>query len=300
MIKLAAPVTMGSDDALLYHTSLTDSFHHQRRQAEGDEGERWTVSGPKGTWGEPGVTPQCSRLWRIVLAAALLLSLLLGALLDRAFDGSGLAGPLGVVRQAPLADGGEQVWSGRTKGGVVPVGWAHSQAGAIAAATSYTVALSSSEVLFDPAKRRLAIDAIAAPEARVRLQRELDATADTVAVALTRGPPADNAAATLDPARVIFQAVPVRYRVDLYDSSHARIAIWMTGVAGYQPSGLPVQEAWGVTTVQLRWVHTDWKETSATVQDGPTPVADGTPPTPTPVLVREAQRFKEYRYAVGQ
>ncbi len=254
----------------------------------------------KGNVGRARGDPQCSRLWRIVLAAALLLSLLLGALLDRAFDGSGLAGPLGVVRQAPLADGGEQVWSGRTKGGVVPVGWAHSQAGAIAAATSYTVALSSSEVLFDPAKRRLAIDAIAAPEARVRLQRELDATADTVAVALTRGPPADNAAATLDPARVIFQAVPVRYRVDLYDSSHARIAIWMTGVAGYQPSGLPVQEAWGVTTVQLRWVHTDWKETSATVQDGPTPVADGTPPTPTPVLVREAQRFKEYRYAVGQ
>lgn len=99
---------------------------------------------------------------------------------------------------------------------------------------------------------------------------------------------------------MLFQTIPVRYRVDLYDGAHARISIWQTGVAGYQDSSLPAQEAWGVTTVELRWIEEDWKETGATVQDGPVPVADGTPPTPTPVLVREAQRFKEFRYATGQ
>jgi hypothetical protein len=190
---------------------------------------------------------------------------------------------------------GEQVWSGRLEGGFVPVGWAHSQAGAVAAATNYTTVLSS-EALFDPAKRRLAVEAIAAPEARARLQRDLDATAKTISAALTRGAKA----AELDPAKVIFQTIPVRYRVELYDGARARVAIWTTGVGGYDDSSLTVQEAWGVTTVELKWIDKDWKETSATVQDGPVPVADDAPPTPAQVLVGEAQRFKEYHYAPGQ
>jgi hypothetical protein len=198
---------------------------------------------------------------------------------------------------------GEQVWSGRIKGGV-PVGWAHSEAGAVGAGTNYTAILSS-ELLFDPARRRRAVDAIAAPEARLRLQRELDAAARTVATALARGASGGEAGqalgpAALDPEKVIFQTIPVRYRVELYDGSRARIAIWTTGVGGYEDSSLPVQEAWGVTTVELKWIDKDWKETSATVQDGPVPVADDTPPTPAPVLVDEAQRFKEYHYAPGQ
>jgi hypothetical protein len=215
----------------------------------------------------------------------------------------GGAAPATALPRAAEASG-DQVWSGRVEGGIVPVGWAHSQAGAVAAATNYTAILSS-EVLFDAAKRRLAVDAIAAPWARARLRRELAATASTVAAALARGVPGIKAGqavdpAALDPGKVIFQTIPVRYRVELYDGARARIAIWTTGVGGYQDSSLPVQEAWGVTTVELQWIDKDWKETSATVQDGPVPVADDTPPTPAPVLVDEAQRFKEYHYAPAQ
>jgi hypothetical protein len=217
--------------------------------------------------------------------------------------GAGSAAPATAVPLAQEASG-EQVWSGRVKGGVVPVGWARSEAGAVGAATNYTAVLSS-EVLFDAARRRLAIDTIAAPQARPRLRRELDAAARTVAAALARGASGAKAGqpldpASLDPDKVIFQTIPVRYRVELYDGSRARIAIWTTGVGGYEDSSLPVQEAWGVTTVELKWIDKDWKETSATVQDGPVPVADDTPPTPAPVLVNEAQRFKEYHYAPGQ
>jgi hypothetical protein len=185
------------------------------------------------------------------------------------------------------------------QGGIVPVGWAHSPAGAVAAATNYTAVLSS-DLLFDSAKRRLAVDTIAAPEARGRLQRALDATAKTVTLALTRSTGATTGSGTLDMEKVLFQTIPVRYRVDLYDGVHARISIWQTGVAGYQDSSLPAQEAWGVTTVELRWVDQDWKEIGTTVQDGPAPVADDTPPASTEALVREAQRFKEYRYAAGR
>jgi hypothetical protein len=219
----------------------------------------------------------------------------------------GASAPATAAPQAAQASG-DRVWSGRLEGGFVPVGWAHSEGGAIAAATNY-VAVLSSEVLFDPAKRQLAVAAVAAPQARVRLQRELDDSAKTVAAALTRGAAgvggtgaaaAAGAGAALDPGKLIFQTVPVRYRVELYDGARARVAIWTTGVGGYEGSSLPVQEAWGVTTVELEWIDKDWKEISATVQDGPVPVADDTPPTPAPVLVGEAQRFKEYHYAPGQ
>ncbi len=127
---------------------------------------------------------------------------------------------------------GEQVWSGRLEGGFVPVGWARSEAGAVGAATNYT-ALLSSEVLFDAARRRVAVDAIAAPQARVRMQRELEATATTVAAALTSG---QGAGAALDPRKMIFQTIPVRYRVELYDGARARIA----GRRGPAIQGVPL------------------------------------------------------------
>jgi hypothetical protein len=230
------------------------------------------------------------RHW-VVLVAVAALSLVAGGLLTRAFGESGSTAPLDVLRQAPIVNGG-QVWGGRMQDGV-PVGWARSPDGAAMAATDYTVALSQVKVLFDPTKRRLAVHAIAAPEARAGLQRDLDATAAKVAAALTRG--VDGGSVDhMDLAKTLFQTVPIRYHLDVYDGTHARVSIWQVGVAGYQDSSLPVQEAWGVTTVQLRWAETDWKETGATVTDGPTPVADETPPTPTPALVSEAQRFVEY------
>lgn len=245
-----------------------------------------------------GERPRHRGLRWIVLPTVAVVGLVAGGLLARALGGCGLTAPLGVVHQAPAMVVGEQVWRGRMQDGV-PVGWTHSQGGAIAAATNY-IAILNSELLFDDAKRNLAVDAIATPEAHVRLQRALDTTAKSVAAALTRDIGGTGTSVTLDPAKVIFQAIPVRYRVDHYDGTHASITIWMTGVAGYQDSSLPVQEAWGLTSVRLQWTDGDWKETGATVQDGPVPVADDTPPTPTPALVREAQQFKEYRYAPGQ
>jgi hypothetical protein len=52
-----------------------------------------------------------------------------------------------------------------------------------------------------------------------------------------------------------------------------------------------------MTTVQLQWIDKDWKETGATVSDGPVPVADSNPPTPAPDLIHELQQFKDYHYA---
>ncbi len=196
----------------------------------------------------------------------------------------------------PLTVNGERVWSGRTVNGV-PVGWDHSQAGAVGAATNYTAALASSELIFDEARRSAAVDTVAAPQARQRLRRDLENQAKLIAASFFGLKDADKALAQVVASKVVFQTIPVRYRLDAYDGTHARVSIWQTGVGGYQDSSLPPQEAWGMTTVRLQWIDKDWKETGATVTDGPVPVADSNPPTPAPDLIHELQQFKDYHYA---
>jgi hypothetical protein len=212
--------------------------------------------------------------------------------------GSAADGAAPADRTRPLTVNGEKVWSGRTVSGV-PVGWDHSEAGAVGAATNYTSALASSELMFDQASRSAAVAAVAAPSARARLARDLEDQAKVIAASFFGLQDPDKALAQIQQSKVIFQTIPVRYHLDSYDGTRARVSIWQTGIGGYQDSSLPPQEAWGMTTVELQWIDKDWKETRATVKDGPVPVADSNPPTPAPDLIREVRQFKEYHYAPG-
>jgi hypothetical protein len=201
-----------------------------------------------------------------------------------------------VPASRPLTVNGERVWSGRTVNGV-PVGWDHSEAGAVGAATNYTSALASSELMFDADRRSAAVETVAAPQALERLRADLEEQAKVIAASFFGIEDADKALAQVQTSKVVFQTIPVRYHLDSYDGSHAQVTIWQTGVGGYQDSSLPPQEAWGMTTVRLQWIDKDWKETGATVKDGPVPVADSNPPTPAPDLIHEVQQFKDYHYA---
>jgi hypothetical protein len=201
-----------------------------------------------------------------------------------------------VPASRPLTVNGERVWSGRTVNGV-PVGWDHSEAGAVGAATNYTAALASSELMFDAGRRSAAVETVAAPQYLDRLRGDLEDQAKVIAASFFGMKDADQALAQVQASKVVFQTIPVRYRLDSYDGANAQVTIWQTGVGGYQDSSLPPQEAWGMTTVRLQWIDKDWKETGATVTDGPVPVADSNPPTPAPDLIHELQQFKDYHYA---
>jgi hypothetical protein len=177
----------------------------------------------------------------------------------------------------------------------VGVGYAHSQEGAVAAAANYTRVLSS-DLILDDARRRAAIDTLAAPEAKARLQKTFDQ-----AVASLRAGLGVTGAAAKD-TQVLMRATPVGWRVVEYDSRAAKVAIWVTSVAGSlgptsQPA--PIREGWGTTTVQLRWAAGDWKQVDSTTTDGPVPIADVSPPTAAPELVDQASQFKEFTYAPG-
>jgi hypothetical protein len=177
----------------------------------------------------------------------------------------------------------------------VGVGYARSRAGAVAAAANYTQVLSSSLIL-DEAKRRAAIDTLAAPEARARLQK----TFDQAVAQIRQGFGLTGAAG--DDASVLMRATPVGWRIDNYGDGSATVAIWMTSVGGSvggAEGSVPVREAWGITTVALRWVRGDWKQVQSTTTDGPVPIGDVAPPTAAPDLIGAAGEFKEFTYAPG-
>jgi hypothetical protein len=177
----------------------------------------------------------------------------------------------------------------------VGVGYARSQQGAVAAAANYSSVLSSALIL-DTAKRRAAIDTLAAPEARADLQN----TFDLAVASLRKGLGVTGAGA--DDVQVLMRANPVGWKVDDYGDGTARVAIWVSGVTGSiggTGPPAPIREGWGTTTVNLRWVKGDWKLVDSTTVDGPLPIADVSPPTPAPELVSKASEFKEFTYAPG-
>jgi hypothetical protein len=201
------------------------------------------------------------------------------------------AGP-GTATAAPQAGAAAIKGVGpRTVVNGIPVGWAHNEKGAVAAAANYAVVLSSSLIL-DSAKRRVAIDTIAAPEAKARLQR----TFEQAVASLTRG--LRLPAGTDADDKVLLRAVPVGHRVEQFDDKTARIAIWMTSMGG-SLAGVPVQEGWGTTTITLRWAGGDWKQVDTKTTDGPVPIADAATPTAPSELIPMAQEFKEFNYAPG-
>ena len=199
----------------------------------------------------------------------------------------------GPAAAAPSDAAATRVGPGRFEAGV-GVGYAHSQQGAVAAAANYARVLAS-DVLLDTAGRRAAIDALAAPDARARLQKSFD----QVAVPLRQGLGVTGGAD--DNAQVLLRATPVGWRVEDYGNGAAKVAIWMTSVGGSVGGKVPVpvREGWGTTTVTLRWVGGDWKMVDTTSSDGPVPIADVAPPTAAGELVDKANEFKEFTYAPG-
>ena len=194
------------------------------------------------------------------------------------------AGPAAASRVGP-----REVVSG------VPVGYQHSEQGAVAAAANYATVLSSTLILDQP-RRRAAIEALAAPETLGRQQRAFDQ-----AVASLRKGLGVTDGSALD-GTVLLRAVPVGWRLKEYTGDRATVAIWVTsvlGALGTPPDGVPVREAWGTTTVKLRWVDGDWKQLQTTTTDGPVPIADTATPTAASQLIPEAQQFKEFNYAPG-
>jgi hypothetical protein len=172
--------------------------------------------------------------------------------------------------------------------GDVPVGYARTRDGAVAAATNYSAVLAGPLVL-EPARYRAAESVIASPEAQAQVKAEGEqaiAAVDGSTRAITEAQRG---------VRVLVRYTPIAYRITAYDASRATVSIWGLWLVGEQGLLTPT-ETWSTRTVGLEWTGGDWKLADSSTVSGPTP-QPGQQATLTSELPPQLTDFEEYAHA---
>ncbi|MFD3958762.1 MULTISPECIES: hypothetical protein [Streptomyces] len=184
---------------------------------------------------------------------------------DNASPGAKSSGSAG---SAPTAPTGTKPVQG--KNGTIASGFAHDEQGAQSAAANYAVALGSAE-MFDAKSRNVIIQATHDPAVAQKLQDGLD-TAYSPAFYKNVGLNDDGS--TPEGLTFVSRTVPVGTKVVKMEADAATVEVWCTGLVGLagQGSTKPVTETWFTITQELKWVGGDWKISSSSQTEGPTPV----------------------------
>jgi len=238
---------------------------------------------------------------RPVLIGAALAVLLAGSLLGAYGAGGGndagqAVWPAGVV---PPITTPRDISAARTGGlqlvAGVPVGYSHTQAGAVSAATNYAIAYGG-PAMFVPAQRRAIVDATTDPAVWATQQAQqgalYSATADKFGLDQQGRPTAPG-------VEFVARELPVGARLVAYTAGTAVVAVWEDGLVGLAGSGTtrPVQEGWGTTTVTLRWAAGDWKWTAGSFTPGPTPITGVQTPSDPQTIADAVDQFAGFSYA---
>jgi len=170
----------------------------------------------------------------------------------------------------------------------VPVGYAHTEAGA-AAATNFLMVMGGS-LIAQPDKYRSAISTMAAPTTRSRQLGAADQ--DMAAVGLV--------GYAQQGKRTLARAVPLAYHVDQYSDDRAQVSIWAEGFIGVD-GVLPMSETWSTSVMTVEWTGGDWRLLTIgrpTPQSkGPVPVISQ-PSIQGPALPGQVTTFTEYRNGI--
>ncbi|HSR22898.1 MAG TPA: hypothetical protein VLW53_05060 [Candidatus Eisenbacteria bacterium] len=170
-----------------------------------------------------------------------------------------------------------------------PVGYAHSEAGAVDAATNYQRLLVG-PLLATPPRYREAERVIFAPAARDKLM----ATTEQVLAGLQEQTQLLSNASKGVPVALI--AVPVSYRLDSYDGNHAAVSLWWVWVVGQQGAMVPIQ-AWVTSIVTLAWLG-DWRIEAIDSANTPVPVLTQDV-TQSKDLPEQMHGYREYGHVSG-
>ncbi|MFC9387114.1 hypothetical protein DEJ44_18435 [Streptomyces venezuelae] len=171
-------------------------------------------------------------------------------------------------QNAPTAATGVRPVTG--KNGRIPTGYSHDDQGAQSAATNYAVALGSVGMFQDGAREDI-VRATHDPAVTDDLLRRLDASYS--AEFLTSiGLDANGSAPT--GLTFVSRTIPVGSKVRDYTETSATVEVWCTGLVGLAGTGStkPVTSTWFTLTQKLTWTGGDWRITSSTQEEGPTPV----------------------------
>ena len=218
----------------------------------------------------------------LLVAAAVLLAA--GMEIGRARSSSPEDPAAGVFTRRDAADVAAPTGPSRVEAGV-PVGYARTEAGAVSAASQFTVALGS-ELMLDPAAREAAIAAISVAEGTDDLE-QLGELVGLFADRLNLTPD------LLDEPGVVVRSLPTGWDVASYTPDEATVRVWNTGLF-MAPGREAFMAPWNTTAYRLRWVDDDWRVAGMTTDDGPTPPIGQAPATG--LAGREINEFEQYRY----
>ncbi|WP_097868858.1 hypothetical protein [Streptomyces sp. rh34] len=174
----------------------------------------------------------------------------------------------GTTGSAPTAATGTKPVQG--KNGTIASGFAHDEQGAQSAAANYAVALGSAE-MFTKESRRSIIQVTHDPAVASDLQDSLDSAYSPT---FYKNVGLNDDGSTPTGLTFVSRTVPVGTKVVKMEADAATVEVWCTGLVGLagQGSTKPVTETWFTISQELKWVGGDWKISSSTQTEGPTPV----------------------------
>jgi hypothetical protein len=173
----------------------------------------------------------------------------------------------------------------------VPVGYAPTRDGAIAAATAYQQYLFGN-LLLRPDDLRKAVTAVATPDKTDALIAKFQVASNVLeqrfqmVTAASRGIPTE------------VLTFPLSTQVMSYDAASARVRIYTCTVLAEQGVVVPTT-IWGTVLVTVRRTRDDWQLVDSAVDAGVPPIiptVQGTPTT-TPMVPPQLNAFQQYIYS---
>ena len=204
-------------------------------------------------------------------------------------SGSSTGGTTAAASGGATANSATQGAAQSTRDGI-PVGYPHSQSGAISAAVNYEMARSTASYFTNTASRNAVLSVIMAPES---LTSEESTEAQTTASVLSNLGLSQGQTSSL-----MVRSAPMGDKVDAYASNVTTVEVWMAGVVGVtdNSSALTPTASWDTYTYTLTWINGDWKAESISAADGPTPLSNNQTPTPVQQWANISGNYNEPPY----
>ncbi|MGW6741916.1 hypothetical protein ACWGDX_14525 [Streptomyces sp. NPDC055025] len=199
----------------------------------------------------------------------------------------------GAAAADPTAASGVKPVTG--KNGTIPSGFTQDEQGAASAAANYAVALGSAE-MFNADARQGIIRATHDPSTVEELLVDME-TAYSPAFYQNVGLNEDGSAPT--GLTFVSRTVPVGTKVTDLNSTTATVEVWSTGLVGLagEESTKPVAETWFTITQKLKWIDGDWKVSSSSQSEGPTPVTGDNRASTADEIAKAVEGYGGFTYA---
>ncbi|MGY0492768.1 hypothetical protein [Streptomyces sp. WG-D5] len=243
--------------------------------------------GPDGYGGARRPSRSPSRSLVMVIGVVVLLVAAI-AFANRGGDGSsGDAGPSGSKADAaPTAPSGTKP---------VASGFAHDEQGAQSAAANYAVRLGG-DGMFNADRRHDIVDELYTPAAAAKLKGPMDKAYSTAFLSKV-GLDADGNAPK--GSTFVSRSLPVGTKTLRYEDDSAKVSVWYMGLLGIAgtSSTNPVTTSWQTWTFQLQWTDGDWKITSDSQKNGPTPVPGDDRASTSDDISKAIEEYGGFSYA---